>query len=566
MSRIDVPVLIVGAGPVGLMGAIALSRHGVEARLLERRSQQARAPAAHVVNARTLEICRAAGVDMEALGRLCGDPRDAGQTIWMTRLAGEEIARLPFERQGEEALRFTPTPLRNLAQHHFEAVLGETLARAGTTTVEYGQQWEGAEQDEEGVTSRVRDLSTDVVHEIRSRHLVACDGAGSRVRKSLGIEMAGPPKLESFLMIHFKANLREVVAQRPGILYWLADPEAGGIFVAHDIDREWVYMLPFDSDRETAADYPVPRCEALVRAGIGAPQPPVEIETISTWVMSAQVAERFGQGRIFLAGDSAHRFPPTGGLGLNSGVQDVHGLAWRIAAVEAGWAPRSLLDSYELERRPVAQNNADQSLRNAMKLIEVPAALGVGEEATTQRMRATLDDPEGRAAVEAAIANQAEHFDMLGLQLGFHYEAGALVPDGSSPPAVENPVREFVPSGRPGARLPHAWLKRDGRQVSTLDLLSFDAFTLLTMESSEASKAWATAVGKLAEVPVRVVSLEGGEMEDAERWREACGIGLDGALLIRPDQHVAWRAPSLPEDPARALGTALRQVFGAESV
>ena len=562
MTQSDVPVLIVGAGPVGLMAAILLARHGVASRLIDRRAHPNRAPAAHVVNARTFEICRAAGVDAAAIEAAAGDPRDAGQVIWLTKLAGEEVGRLPFERQGEEAQRFTPTPLRNLSQHRFEAILRGSLKEAGAPEVAYGQQWESAEQDDSGVLSRVRDLEENTVHEIRSRFVIACDGAGSRVRKSLGIEMSGPPRIQSFLMIHFAADLREIVRERPGILYWIVDPELGGTFVAHDIDREWVYMRPIDPDHESEADYPAARCAELVRAAIGADCGPLRIDTISSWTMSAQVAERFREQRIFLAGDSAHRFPPTGGLGLNSGVQDVHALAWRIAAVEAGHAGPSLLDSYERERLPVARDNAAQSLRNAMKMIEIPVALGIAAEPTTARMRATLDDPEARARVVQAIAGQAEHFDMLGLQLGYAYEEGALIPDGEPAPVVENRVREFVPSGRPGARFPHAWWERDGRRGSTLDLLAFDGFTLVT---SKPSDVWATAVAAIADLPVRCVALEREGLVDLARWQTDAGIGPDGALLVRPDQHVAWRVTAAPADAGAALRAAIDRVLGREA-
>jgi len=562
MSRVDVPVLVVGAGPVGLMAAILLQQRGIGVRLIERRPHSPRAPAAHVVNARSFEICRSAGVDMDALADASGDPADAGYAIFVTRLAGEEIGCLPFERQGDEVLRFTPTPLRNLPQHRFEAVLLDAFRAAGGV-VEYGQQWESADQDTEGVTSCIRNLASNALHEVGSRTLIACDGAGSRVRKSLGIEMSGPPRLQSFVMIHFDANLRALVTDRPGILYWILDPEAGATFVAHDIDREWVYMVPFDSDQESEADYPEERCTELVRRGIGADATPLVVRTVSTWTMTAQVADRFRDGRIFLAGDAAHRFPPTGGLGLNSGVQDAHGLAWRIAAVESGWAPPALLDSYERERRPVAQNNADQSLRNAMKLIELPQALGTIKEPTTERMNATLADPAGRAAVEAAISNQAEHFDMLGLQLGYVYEEGALVPDGSPPPQLANPVREYVPSSRPGARVPHAWVRDDaGHRVSILDRIAPDGFTLLTSDPDE---PWCDAARAIDGAPITVVAVGRDLSDDEGHWAEVRGVEPDGALLVRPDQHVAWRAVSRPPDPEAALREALDRVLGGRA-
>ena len=559
----EVPVLIAGAGPVGLMGALLLARHGVGVHLIDRRDAPTRAPAAHVINARTFEICRAAGMASDAFAAVASDPHDAGFVRWMACLAGEELGCLPFERQRDEVLRFTPTPLRNVSQHHFEAIVRESLPGAGGARVHYRHQWEGADQDAKGVASRVRDLATGEEYEVRSRYLIACDGAGSRIRKSLGIEMIGPPRIQSFVMVHFAANLRALVKDRPAVLYFLADPELGAAFVAHDIEREWVYMRPFDPDSEQEADYTPARCEELVRAGIGSDACPVSVETIGTWHMSAQIAERYRDGRIFLAGDSAHRFPPTGGLGLNTGVQDIHGLAWRIAAVEAGWAPPALLDSYESERRPVAKDNTDGSLRNAVKLAEVDRALGFDEERSRERMRATLADAEGRARVEAAIANQAEHFDMLGLQLGFRYREGALVPDGSRPPHVENPVRELAPSGCPGARMPHAWLTKaeeGGGRRSTLDLLAFDAFTLVTTEPND---AWKKAAAEIHRVPLRHVAIGRASLEDEARWLEESGIGIEGALLVRPDQHVAWRVPSLPPDPVAALRGALAQTLGA---
>jgi 2,4-dichlorophenol 6-monooxygenase len=559
MKRIEAPYLVVGAGPVGLMGAILLARQGRHTLVLERRPSPQRAPAAHVVNARSFEICRQAGVDMAAIARASRDPADAGLSIFVTRLNGEEIGRLPFEQQGDDCLRHTPTPLRNLAQHRFERILVDTLEKLPQAEIRYAHQWESAEQDEGGVTSTVRDLDSQEAYEVRSRFLIAADGAGSRVRKSLGIEMDGPPRLRSFLMIHFEAALRPLVSDRPGVLYWVLDPEIGGTLVAHDIDREWVYMHDFDPDRESEQDYDDERCRSLVLRAIGE-DVPLRIRHRGTWNMSAQVAQAMRDRRIFLAGDAAHRFPPTGGLGLNSGVQDVHGLVWKLGAVEDGWAPASLLDSYEIERRPVAQNNADQSLRNAMKLAAVPQALGTLEEPTTARMQATLADAAGRRAVQDAIASQAEHFDMLGLQLGYAYAEGALAPDGSEAPRLDNPVRQYVASSRPGARLPHAWLEADGERVSSLDLVHSDGFTLLSWGEHE---AWAHAIAAVPAFPLRQVRI-GVEVEEPDsHWADVCGIEPGGALLVRPDQHVAWRATSLPDDPAADLRSAFEVILGS---
>lgn len=558
MSRIEVPFLVVGAGPVGMIGGILLAEQRRACLVVERRNGPQPAPAAHVVNARTFEICRQAGLDMDAIAAAAKDPADAGHVIFVTRLAGEEIGRLPFERQGEDCLRYTPTPLRNLSQHRFEPILADAIQKRPSGDLRYGWQWERSEQDESGVTSSVRDLASGEVHQVRSRYVIAADGAGSRVRKSLGIEMQGPPRIQSFLMIHFGADLRSIVRDRPGVLHFVVDPEAGGVFIAHDIDREWVYMHAFDPAHESEEDFDDERCRSLVLRAIGR-EVPIRLLHRGSWHMSAQVADGMRDGRIFLAGDAAHRFPPTGGLGLNTGFQDVHGLVWRLCAVEDGWAPPSLLESYARERLPVARANAQQSLENAVKMALLPKALGTDAEPTTARMSATLADPAGRRAVEEAIGEQAAHFDMLGLQLGYAYADGAVALEGSAPPVLSSP-REYVPSAHPGARLPHAWLEKDGARVSSLDLVRADGFTLFTWGEHE---RWAGAAAGVAPVPLTHVRVGVDVRAPDAGWSTVCEVEPGGALLVRPDQHVAWRARSAPDDPRSSLDAALATILSS---
>jgi 2,4-dichlorophenol 6-monooxygenase len=563
MQRIDIPVLIVGAGPVGLSAGLFLHRLGIAHRIIERREGTQRAPAAHVVNARTFEIWRQMGVDMDAIQAATKDPADAGYVYWVTKLGGEVIGRLTYERQGDDVLALTPTPLRNLSQHRLEPILVESLRQVGAQAPHYRHQWQSAEQDAEGVTSLVRDLATEEIYEVRSRYLLAADGAGSRVRKSLGIPAVGPERLQSFLMIHFEANLRPLVRNCPGVLYWICDAESGGAFVAHDIDREWVYMHAWDPERESRGDYTEEVCADLLRKAMARSDVELTIRNISDWMMTAQVAERYGTGRIFLIGDSAHRFPPTGGMGLNTGVQDAHNLIWKLAAVEAGWSSAALLQTYEIERRPVAQNNADQSLANAMRLFEVPQALGVSDRSaeSNARMKLVLADEDGRRRVTEAIENQAEHFDMLGLQLGFTYDEGALVDDGTAKPLADNPVRQVVPSSRPGARLPHGWVERDGLRISTLDLVQPDRFTVLTGSDGT---AWEDALREI-DVPIEIVRIGIDVADPDEWWTSVAGIGAGGVLVVRPDQHVALRSRSAAGDARVALRSAIANVLRGAS-
>jgi 2,4-dichlorophenol 6-monooxygenase len=217
--------------------------------------------------------------------------------------------------------------------------------------------------------------------------------------------------------------------------------------------------------------------------------------------------------------------------------------------VEDGWAPPSLLESYARERLPVAHANAHQSLENAMKMVLLPQALGTDVEPTTARMVATLEDPAGHRAAEEAIGEQAAHFDMLGLQLGYAYADGAVALEGSTPPVLSSP-REYVPSAHPGARLPHAWLEKDGARVSSLDLVRADGFTLFTWGEHE---RWAGAAAEIAPVPLTHVRIGVDVRAPDAAWSTVCEVEPGGALLVRPDQHVAWRAHSAPEAPLSSL-------------
>lgn len=547
MQPSETPVLVIGAGPAGLMTAILLERMGIDCVVVERREGPQRAPAAHVVNARTFEILRAAGVDGPALDRAKIPPEDGGVVEWLTKLGGRSLGRLPFERQGAEQLDLTPTPLRNLSQNKLEPILVDELSGS----VRWRCQWTSSKQDGKGVVSEIVDLDSGESREIRSRYLVAADGAGSRVRKSLGIEPIGPEKIQTFVMIHLRASLRDRLGSPPALLAFLSDPAAAGAFVVHDLDHEAVLMVAYDDSQESLDDYDEARCEALVRASLEDPSLDFRVETISTWAMTAQVAERYREDRVFLVGDAAHRFPPTGGLGLNSGVQDAHNLAWKLAHVIKGRADPSLLDSYEAERRPVAQHNANQSLANALRMIEVQVALDVlPPNDTTDQMQATLASEAGRARVAEAVAKQAEHFDMPGLQLGYSYAVEASPPD----------TRRFEPTGAPGSRLPHAWLTGGEGPRSLLDLVPLTSFALLTGPDGG---AWRDAASAL-DAPLAVHVLDAHRVPDFGRWSREAGIGASGALLVRPDQHVAWRARDDGDTPQ--LGAALDAALRGEPI
>lgn len=542
-GAVEVDVLVVGAGPVGLTAALLLDRLGLSVLVVERRDGPQRAPAAHAVNARTFEIWRQIGLDVDALRAEAQDPADAGMVHWVRSLGGELIASLPYERQGDEQLAVTPTPMRNLSQHRLEPMLVEALTAAGVP-VHYGHAWSSADLDPsattEGVTSSVAGPGAAVT--VTSRWLLACDGASSPVRRALGIVPEGPHRIQSFVMVHLAADLRPLVGDHPGVLYWICDAATGGTFVSHGIDREWVYMHAYDPEVEAAEAYTPAHCEGLVRAALADPDVPFEVVTVATWTMTAQVAPRFRDGRVFLVGDAAHRFPPTGGLGLNTGVADAHNLVWKLAAVDGGTADARLLDSYERERRPVAQRNAAVSLDNALKIVEVSTALGADPDPAVfqANLDATLADPAGRARVVAAIERQAPHFDLIGLQLGYAYDLDGT-PEGDTAGDGADDGRAYVPSSDPGGRLPHGWVRRAGTACSTLDLVPLDRSVLVAGPACDVA----------ADVRVGV------DVEDPDGWWSiTLALPDDGAVLVRPDQHIAarWRSTPSAAEVAAARG------------
>ena len=516
----SVDVVIVGAGPTGLTAARLCKRLGLSAIVLEQREGPQRSPAAHAVNARSFEIWRQAGVDMGPVLDAALPPDEAGMVRWVTKLGGELIASLPYERQGDEMLAVTPTPLRNLSQHRLEPLL-----LAPDLDVRYRHSFADAVETTDGVDIDVD--GPDGPLRLRAAYLLGADGAASSVRKWTGIELVGPRTIESFVMVHLGADFRSLIGDDIGVLHWVLDPASGGTFVSHGADREWVYMHSWDPETQPVESLDDEYGAALVKAAIVDPEVDFDVLGMSTWHMSAQIAERYRHGRTFLVGDAAHRFPPTGGLGLNSGVADVHNLVWKLAGVEAGWLASRMLDTYEAERKPVAQFNCEKSIENAFKMVEIPMALGFADDVTpsTEEVAATLADPDRRAAVEAAIANQAIHFDLLGLQLGHVYDGPLVVPDGSEPVVLDEPARDYEPSTRPGGRLPHAWIS-DG--VSTLDLVDPRHPTILRRAGTELDAGD-------TRVPLSIESCP------ADVWDESLGLDAETCLIVRPDQHIAYR-------------------------
>ena len=526
MPKNSTDILIVGAGPVGLTGALIAHELGLSVRIIERRPTAQSAPAAHVINARTFEIWRQIGLDVEKIRSAAQSPEQAGFVHWVTHLGGKVLGTLQYEQQGDDNLSVTPSPLRNLSQHLLEPLLVSELKSRGIG-VEYGSTWEAHEEVLDGVISTVAINGQN--EKISSKWLIACDGASSSVRNACGISMIGPDNLQEFFTVHFKADLKSLTASNPGILYWICDPRAGGTLISHGGDNEWVYMYPIAEEYE--AQISPSECDQLIRNAIAPTSATITVLRQSSWTMTSQFADSYRLRRVLLAGDAAHRFPPSGGMGLNTGVGDIHNLMWKIDRIEAGLADSVLLDSYEKERRPIAERNAQASMDNAFKMFDVFMALGIDpdKDIAYSNLNKVLQDSEALEVLDRAIQNQATHFDMLGLQIGYRY----ILPTSTTElePLTDEIIRNYRPSVEAGNRLPHGWLKRNGEKISTLDLVSLDDY--LIIGGSDFSS-------DLPHIKI------GRDVQDTENWwSQILGLSSNEGLLVRPDQHIERRLSSI---------------------
>ena len=543
----DTPVLVVGAGPVGLSAAILLARHGVKALVVERHASTTNHPKSRAVLTRTMEILRPWGV--EGALRAQALPPGAFRFIWIESLSGREIGRV------EPANRDVPGPnspnyICMVAQDAFEAHLRRHAETYPEIALSFATELIALAQDEQGVTVTLRDRRSGTLRKVRASYVIAADGASSRVREALGVAMVGPGELDHNINIHFRAELAPWVRTRPAVGY-ISSVGNGTLLWANGTDR-WLILRAFEPARGERPEHFTPqRCLELARAAVGMPDLPVELINIAFWTRTAQVAQHFQVGRVFLAGDAAHRFPPTGGFGANTGIQDVHNLAWKLAAVVRGWAHPRLLETYEEERRPIAQANTDFSVTNGRRWAAAQQAIVSSDE----------------AALASALKEQVKHLDSEGQDLGFCYASGALVPDGTRGPGPMD-SQVYVPSARPGARAPHAWLRpvkpsagAGSPRLSTLDLFERQ-FVLLSGPQDEIWRTAAQAVAQDLGIPLSAYAIgPGGDFEPEDDWSQLYELDAPGAVLVRPDGHVAWRSRG-PSNDAMAL---MRHALAASS-
>jgi 2-polyprenyl-6-methoxyphenol hydroxylase-like FAD-dependent oxidoreductase len=519
----EAPVLIAGGGLTGLAAASFLAQQGIRSIAIERLKDSSPLPRAAFFHMRTLEMFRGLGIEARVREESAKEFIPDGALVAMDCVSGRKLADI-ISNLNEGVEDVSPCRRWFLNQPSLEPILRARAREAGASVLQ-GAEITALRQDADGVTVTVRNVDGGAERELRGRYLIAADGGHSKVRALLGIGYEGRGAFSKSLTIYFTADLSPWIGTNAWSIIYVNNPVLAGFFRMNRAGRVGFLGVNTLGDPKrdpqaatnAAADLSEARMIELVRAGVGQPDLPVQIDGHSRWRATADVAERFRDGRIFIIGDAAHLMPPNGGFGGNTGIHDAHNLAWKLAQVLQGHAHARLLDSYEQERKPVARFTVEQAFSRYV----ARTAPWLGATQTTETI--------------------AHDFD---IEIGYLYGHEAVHAD------------PRTTRGLPGSRLPHYWLEKNGVRISTLDLTG--RWLLLAGPAGEQwSSAAATAAQSFADLPVDSARIGGDLADPAGRCAESLGISASGALLVRPDAFVAWRAETLPADPAGALRAAL---------
>jgi putative polyketide hydroxylase len=526
------PVLIVGGGLIGLSTSLFLSWHRIPSVLVERHPGTAIHPRAIGLGPRAMELFRSVGIE-EAIRQVEPPFSGHGNVPLVESLVGQEFDCLQEDVSSLFTNATSPVQGSAIAQDVLEPVLRERAEQLGAD-LRFGTELVACEQDEEGVTTTIRERASGRTRTVRAQFLVAADGSHSEIRQQLGIGQHGAGTLWYSVSMIFEADLMELFRKRQAVMCFLAnDTIASGTLVPYPGSsvRPDLFRLDvvYDPEEETLADYPEARCLSLIRAAVGIPDLPVQLKTMLTWEGTALVADRFQQGRVFLVGDAARTQPPTGGLGGNTGIAEAHNLAWKLAAVLNGEADQRLLATYDAERRPLADYTAEQM-------------------ALLSEQRQT----EGSAGITV---------DPIIVNMGYRYSAGAIVREEGDEnlPLFQHPEQW---QGQPGTHAPHIVLEREGKPISTLDLFG-SHFVLLVGPDGQNWKEAARTTKDILHLPLDVYQIGGdaGDLIDAgNTFSGAYGITATGAVIVRPDGFIGWRS-RVAEEKEQEAEQALKQAL-----
>ncbi|HEY7377983.1 MAG TPA: FAD-dependent monooxygenase [Steroidobacteraceae bacterium] len=532
-ADIKVPVLVVGGSMVGMSTALLLGHHGVRALVVEHHRGTAIHPRAASVTQRTMEIFRSVGIEQTVRTKSEAQfVQDAG-VVGAETLAGGATAH--YIANFNDGIRdLSPTVRVFLSQNALEPTLKESAEKHGAE-IRFATECTSLAQDAAGVTAVLKHRDTGETQTVRAQYLIAADGAHSRIRQQLGIRMLGHGSFSKSVTIYFRANLRPFLEGKLWAVVYANHPRLRGFFRFEKPFESAFLVVNTIGDAarpnvDVSTGFDDERALEMVRTAIGLADIPVSIENVMHWRATADTAERFRDGRIFIAGDAAHVMPPTGGWGGNTGVQDAHNLAWKLAMVLNGVAGEGLLSTYDEERRPIG-------------------ALTV-EQAYTRYVLRT--DPSLPRDGMQPLVND------LNIELGYVYRSSAIIAEAADAPPHLNPRESHA---LPGTRAPHYWLRRDGQDLSTLDLFG-RSFTLLAGDEGNEWQAHARRAASEARLTLEVRQLGRDGLEDpAGGFAAAYGIGPSGCVLVRPDGFVAWRARNDDDASATRLSEVVRSIL-----
>ena len=524
LSEFDVPVLIAGGGPVGMALATELGYQGQSCQVIERRNGSVSHPKMNMISTRTMEFCRRWGIADEI--RKAAWPVDHPLNIaFITSMTGHKIAGFNYPAYKDRTWPHTPEGHQRCSQIVFDPLVQKCALEFDTVTAHFNTEFLSFEQDDGGVTCRLKDTETDQERTVRSRYLVGCDGAESQIRKSLDIDMGKNESLSYDINIFFESQeLLEIHQRFLAMMYWIYD-ENGYWAQFISVDGRGLWRISMTTP-ELVTDLSDFDPDFYIRKIVGR-DISYKVHSLLPWERHRRVADSYGKGRVFLAGDAVHQYSPTGGLGMNTGIQEAVDLGWKLAAILDGWGGDHLLESYVSERRPVAIANNLAATKNFKKLVDVPAGPAIFK-----------DDDEGRelrARAREVIEtnNYHEEYDQEGITVGYRYDKSPICVDDGTP-IPPSTVTEYNPTTRPGARAPHAWID-DGH--STLDLFGRGFVLMQLKEGAEAPQLLAAL--EAANVPVSVYRSHDSELRS---------LYTEPLVLVRPDGHVAWRGDQDPEN------------------
>lgn len=529
-------MLVIGGSLVGLSMSLFLAHHGVRHLVVERHPGTAIHPRAAFLMQRTVELFRGVGIQDEVIAAAEREFVQNGAIMAVESLGGRELQWF-FENINEGVEHLSASPRIFVTQIGLEPVLRARTAELGGR-LHYSSEVVSLDAGDDGVTALVRDRTGGEEWTVHASYAVAADGVRSALRQRLGIGMAGHGTFSDSITIYFRADVRPLLRGRNLSVIYVVNPRLQGFF-RFSFDGQSGFLVvnsALDDNGERTATIGATATEAdcvrYVRDALGAPDLPVEIEDVQRWNAAAEWAERFRAGRVFLAGDSAHVMPPTGGYGGNTGVHDAHNLAWKLAHVLDGRAGADLLDTYEAERLPVVRMTVEQAYT---------------------RYVTRLDPGLGTDGLEPVI-------DDAVIDLGYRYRSASIVEDGPDDAARWEDPR--TPSGRPGLRAPHVVVRHHGTDLSTLDLIGRDTVLFTGPDGAGWAEA-ATAAADRLRVPLDVHRIgDGGDIADPRgEFAKAYGLAPSGATLVRPDGVVGWRAHEAVADPGIAVGAALARIL-----